>query len=252
MKAIILAAGRGTRLSPLTDTVPKCMVEYNGQTLVRKSLETLNCCGINEISIVGGYKIDVLQDHLLTQKIKYYTNNEFAVTNMVYSLFCAEPELNDDVIISYSDIIYNKSVVLKLIADTSPVSVVVDKKWMDLWKLRMENPLDDAESLKLDNQYNIIELGKKTNNYSDIQGQYIGLIKIRKKVLKKIIDFYHLLDKNRLYDGKDFNNMYMTTFLQRIIDQLLPVKAVLIEGGWLEIDAISDITAYQTHKINIG
>ena len=71
----------------------------------------------------------------------------------------------------------------------------------------MENPLDDAETLKI-YKGNIIEIGKKTNTYKDIEGQYIGLIKISKKILKKIIKFYDNLDRNSLYDGKNFDNMY--------------------------------------------
>jgi choline kinase len=252
MKAIILAAGRGTRLAPLTDTLPKCMVEYNGRTLIKTVLEIFKSCGIDDISIVGGYKMEVLREHLRENKVKYYTNSDFSGTNMVYSLFCAEPELNDDIIISYSDIIFNKSVAQKLMEDKSPVSVVVDKKWMDLWKLRMEDPLLDAESLILDAENNILELGKKTNNYSHIQGQYIGLIKIRQEAWTKIHSFYNMLDKSALYDGKDFNNMFMTTFLQNIIDRLMSVKAVFIEGGWIEIDSLNDLEAYKKHEVKIG
>lgn len=252
MKAIILAAGRGTRLAPLTDAVPKCMVEYNGCTIVNTILDAVNSCGIQDVSIVGGYKIGILKKHLAERKVKFYMNDEFAVTNMVHSLFCASAEMDDDVIISYSDIIYSKSVLERLIAETSPVSVVIDKKWMDLWKIRMENPLDDAESLKLDAENNILELGSKTNDYSDIQGQYIGLIKIRKEAWKKIINFYSTLDRSALYDGKDFDNMYMTTFLQKIINELMPAKAVIIEGGWIEIDSIKDLESYTKNNVIIS
>lgn len=251
MKAIILAAGRGTRLAPITDTIPKCMVEYNGKSLIRTIINVLNNSGINDISIVGGYKFDVLKAHLEGKGIRYYENTEYAKTNMVHSLFCAKPEMTDDVIISYSDIVYTERVVRELMNESSPISVVTDRKWIDLWKLRMDNPLDDAESLKLDGQNNVIELGKKTTNYSDISGQYIGLIKIRKGAWRKVIDFYSSLDPKSLYDGKDLNNMFMTSFLQNIIDQVMPVKAVMIDGGWLEIDSLSDLNAYVQHNLKI-
>lgn len=251
MKAIILAAGRGSRLAPITDTIPKCMVEYNGRSLISTIIDVFNSAGISDISIVGGYKIDVLKVHLEGRGIRYYENKEYAKTNMVYSLFCAVPEMIDDVIISYSDIIYSKEVIRKLINESSPIAVVTDKGWIDLWKLRMDNPLDDAESLKLDSQINIIELGRKTTNYSDISGQYIGLIKIRKDAWRKVIDFYSSLDPKSLYDGKDLNNMFMTSFLQNIIEQVMPVKAVMIDGGWLEIDSLSDLKAYEQHNLKI-
>jgi choline kinase len=104
----------------------------------------------------------------------------------------------------------------------------------------MENPLEDAETLKIkDNK--IIELGKKPNSYEEIEGQYIGLIKISKKILPTIINFYKSLDKTKLYDGKDFNNIYMTSFIQLIIDKLIDVNPIFINGGWVEIDSVEDL-----------
>ena len=105
----------------------------------------------------------------------------------------------------------------------------------------MSNPLSDAETLKLNENNEIIELGKKPNSYDEIEAQYIGLIKIKKEVLFKVKDFYYSLDKTAFYDGKDFENMYMTTFIQLIIEELMPVKAVRIDGGWVEIDSLSDL-----------
>ena len=105
----------------------------------------------------------------------------------------------------------------------------------------MENPLDDAETMKLDENKNIIELGKSPASYADIEGQYIGLIKISAKAIAQVVAFYNSLDKTKLYDGKDFNDMYMTSFLQMIIDNLMPVRAELINGGWIEIDCEDDM-----------
>lgn len=244
MKAIILAAGRGTRLAPLTDTVPKCMVKYRDKTLIRYILDAYSNCNISNITIVGGYKMEVLKRHLADEQINFCFNKEFATTNMVYSLFCAASEFNDDLIISYSDIIYGKRTLETLMADNSPIAVVVDKKWKELWMIRMEYPLDDVESLKLGPGNNIIELGKKPRSEKEIQGQYIGLLKIKKEALNSVRDFYNLLDKKAIYDGKDFNNMFMTTFVQSIINKLMPVKAVPIEGGWLEIDSLTDLERY--------
>ena len=88
---------------------------------------------------------------------------------MLYSLFCAENFLDDDVIISYSDIIYNYEILNKLIDSKSGIGVVIDKNWKELWSLRMDNPLEDAESLKVaDNK--ITEIGFKSNDIREIQG----------------------------------------------------------------------------------
>ena len=94
----------------------------------------------------------------------------------------------------------------------------------------------------------IIELGKKPKNYEEIQGQYIGLIKISKNIVKKVIKFYEKLPKDKMYDNKDFNNMYMTSFIQLIIDNLNDVYPVYIDGGWLEIDTIEDRNMYESKE----
>ena len=114
------------------------------------------------------------------EKLNYYelTSLSYSKTNMVYTLFCAESEMDDDLIISYSDIIYNKEVLKQLIRNKHDIVVTVDKDWFELWKIRMDDPLIDAETMKLDSDKNIIELGKRANNYNEINGQYIGLIKL--------------------------------------------------------------------------
>lgn len=242
MKAIILAAGQGTRLRPLTDVKPKCMVEYQGKAIIDSILEAMDTCKISDIAIVDGYKKEVLETYLSSKNVTFFTNPAYTTTNMVSTLFCAKTFMDDDVIISYADIVYDAKVLEELSASQGALSVVVDRRWRELWAQRMENPLEDAETLKIKDGY-IVELGKKPQSYEEIQGQYIGLIKISKSAITKVISFYESLDKNVLYDGKDFDNMYMTSFIQLIIDQLMNIEPVFIDGGWVEVDCISDLSA---------
>lgn len=238
MKSFILAAGQGTRLRPLTDEKPKCMVSYKGKAIIDYIIDSMRSCGIEDINIVKGYRADQLHRPGTTS----YINEEFASTNMVYTLFCAEKALTGDVVISYGDIIFRDEVLLKLINSPYPISVTVDRNWRELWEKRMEDPLKDAETMKINKEGLITELGKSPKSYEDVQAQYMGLIKISGSALPAVIDFYHSLDKSRCYDSKDFNNMYMTSFLQLIIDRLMPIKAVEVEGGWLEVDSPDDLS----------
>jgi choline kinase len=161
---------------------------------------------------------------------------------MVSTLFCAKELFDgkDDILISYGDIVFNDNVFQTIQKADDKINIVVDKEWRRYWEARMENPLRDAETLKIDNGY-IKELGKKSNSYNDIEGQYIGLIKIRKDVAIKVKEFYEKLDKNKLYDGKDYENIYMTSFLQIISDNILPLTPVYIKNGWIEVDEPSDL-----------
>ncbi|MEZ4752928.1 MAG: phosphocholine cytidylyltransferase family protein [Bdellovibrionota bacterium] len=237
MKAIIVAAGQGTRLRPLTDDRPKCMVKYKGKEIIDHILETISACGIDDVTIIKGYRADVLNK----QNTKTYINENFDSTNMLSTLFCAEEEMEGDVIVSYADIVYTPEILQALIDSPHDFSVVVDTKWQELWESRMEDPLKDAETMKISSEGTIVELGKKPTSLDDIQGQYIGLFKISANAIGKVKNFYYSLDRAGTYDGKDFDNMYMTSFIQLIIDQLMSVHPVFIDGGWIEIDAPSDL-----------
>ena len=239
MNVIILAAGRGTRLRPLTNDKPKCMVELLNKPLIKHQIDVLNDEGIENIYVATGY----LESKIYFPQIKgKFFNADFQNTNMVVSLFSAvEIMEGDDLLITYGDIVYNKSVIDNVLDDDSKISVVIDKQWRKYWEARMDNPINDVETLIINEQNEIIDIGKKPKSLDEIQGQYIGMIKIRKDFVKSFIDYYSRLDRNILYEGKDFNNMYMTSFLQKITDELTPLKPIFINNGWIEVDEPSDL-----------
>lgn len=242
-RALILAAGQGTRLRPLTDDKPKCLVPLNGKPLLERQVDTLKKCGVNDIHIAAGYRADQIEKLGFTVSINAY----FATTNMVESLFSALAFMQQpgDLIIAYGDIVYEPKNLQKLLTNDDEISLMIDLKWRDLWSLRLDNPLDDAETLVMNDAGYVIELGKKTDSYERIQGQYTGLIKVRADKIAELIAFYQALDRTKIYDGKDFNNMYMTSFLQLLIDTGWRAKSVAVNNGWLEIDSVEDLTLYE-------
>ena len=167
MKVIILAAGEGKRLRPYTQDRPKCMVEIEGVTLIDRQIEVLKSVGLNDILIIGGYKADMLRRTDTKLKI----NPRYQETNMVWTLFCAEEELSGDIVISYGDIVYSKEILQKLISSDSDISITIDKDWENYWSARNENPLDDAETLKLSDDGLVSEIGKKPQSINEIDGQ---------------------------------------------------------------------------------
>lgn len=249
MKVIILAAGSGNRLKPYTNDKPKCMVELLGKPILQYQVETLNALGLDDILVVGGYHIEKIKGF----KFKIIKNEQYDCTNMVSSLFCAEDFINqnEDLIISYSDIIFEKEVLENLLKSNAPIAISVDKNWSNLWQTRMENPLDDAETLKIKDEIYVRELGKKPKKYQEIEGQYMGLIKIRSDFISEFCNTWHSLDKKDTYDGQDFKNMYMTSFLQVFINRGIKVEAAFTNGGWLEIDTKDDLELYHSlHENN--
>ena len=140
----------------------------------------------------------------------------------------------------------------KLLESKDDCSVVVDKNWEDLWKIRFDNPLDDAESLMVDKKNYLTSIGQKTIQQKEIQGQYIGLMKFQNDGLELIKNKYDEAKtiskngKNILNPNLDFEKSYMTDFLQYLIRNNVKLKAINIKNGWLELDSISDYKIYQS------
>ncbi len=247
MRAIILAAGQGTRLRPYTNDRPKCMVELLGKPLLHRQLEVLRAGGVDKVALVGGYCASGLQ----ADDIEVVLNPRYAQTNMVSTLFCAEALMSEgeDLLIAYGDIVYEPRVLEAVLRSDAQLSVAVDRQWRRFWEIRMENPLADAETLKLDAHACIVELGKKPSDYSEIQGQYMGLFKVRGDQVAAFRAAWHALDRSALYDGKDVDNMYMTSFIQHLIDGGWEAKAAFTDNGWLEVDTVEDLDQYhQMHE----
>ncbi|MCG5549559.1 NTP transferase domain-containing protein [Halorhodospira halochloris] len=239
MRAIILAAGQGTRLRPLTDDRPKCMVELEGKPLLEQQLEVLRGAGIEDIHVVGGYRADWLQRPDITLHI----NERFDQTNMVATLFTAESIMagGEDLIIAYGDIVYEPRVFKALLACNAPVCLTVDRAWRRYWEARMDDPLSDAETLKLTDGNLVTDLGKEPSSYEEIQGQYMGLVKVRADHVSQLPAVWRAMDRDATYDGKDYDNMYMTSFLQHLIDSGWETRAAFVDNGWLEVDSREDL-----------
>ena len=262
MKVIILAAGQGTRLRPMTDNKPKCMVELNGKALIDWQIETLKKCGVREkdIYIVTGYKEEVLHSYFKSHAMNFITNKDYMTTNMVCSLMCARKVLENesDVIVAYGDIIYSIEVLKALLSSDNDVSIVIDEGWYKYWEQRCTNPLDDAETLRVDKNGNLLEIGQKTEKLSDIQAQYIGLMRFRNTGLKNMLQVSDEANR-RTSEGETlwrtsrvYSNMYMTDLLQGMIEEGYQLKGVQINRGWFEIDCQTDLQVAEKEMSTLG
>lgn len=234
MKAIILAAGRGSRLREHTDERPKCLTELGGRALIEWQLAALRAAGVEEITIVTGYRHQMLEFPGVGKAI----NPRWAETNMVESLFCAEAEFGDDLIVSYSDILYEPRHLRALLAVDHEIAVTVDRAWREYWEFRFEDPLSDAESLRLDDQGCIIDIGDKVDDIDKIEAQYMGLMRFRGAGLDALRAARRsMIENDRPWKAKrDVDNAYMTDLLMEMILRGERLHAVEISGGWLEID----------------
>lgn len=256
MKIIILAAGQGTRLRPLTADKPKCMVEVNGKSIIERQLDTMRACGVKyeDITIVCGYCSDVLKKKFEDTRISFIVNEQFETTNMVCSLMCARElmESEEDIIISYGDIIYGKLVFERILEAKDDISVIVDDGWYEYWSERCENPLNDAETLMFDQDDYLMEIGQKTTELAKVQSQYIGLMRFKGAGLQAMLSLSAEAER-RSNNGealwrttRNYAKMYMTDLLQGLIDVGYRLRAVHIQRGWFEIDDLEDLKVVES------
>lgn len=235
-RAVILAAGRGTRLGSLTAEIPKVLIELDRQTLLAHQRRSLAAAGITDVHLVLGHGAEAVKRHPDAQGLTFWHNPDYETTNMVASLLCAGDLLDgtSDLIIAYGDIVYEPRLVHSLLALDASIGVVVDTAWRAYWEARMPDPLADAETLRMDHTGRILELGNRPTNYSDIEGQYTGLFRIAASYAP-----IFRAGAERLVSSDP--NSFMTTLLQGTIDDGSAVQATEVTNGWLEIDSPEDL-----------
>ena len=240
MKAIILAAGQGSRLGKICQDKPKCLMTIEDNTLLEIQINTLHACGIEDISVVRGYQGDKID----VPGLKYYENPDYADTNILHSVFCAHEELNGEVLIVYSDILYEQQVVKRLMESSQDIRVGVMVNWQESVRQRDKVALEELEMAYFDSENFIREIGKHLTKEYETQGQFIGMVKCSQlgtEVLKKNYDRV-----KKHYSGKSFwhadvfEKALLTDLFQEMTDLGVPLNCVIIERGWMEIDTPED------------
>ena len=230
MKVIILAAGKGTRLGKLNNSRPKCLLEINGNSLIERNIYFFKKANLKPVIVTGFEK-----EKLNFLNVSTVFNPEFDKTNMLWSLYKAKEHMHEDFLVCYSDILVNYNQIIQLKKFKNGVGLLIDKDWLEYWKLRFTNPLEDAESLRLSRNGYITSIGKKENSLKNIQGQYIGFFKVsgieRLNFLKKLVTYCE--NKNTVHLAQ---KAYLTDFFQLYINNKFKVKALITKGGWIEID----------------
>jgi len=235
VRGIILAAGRGSRMKGLTAAQPKCMIEFRGKPLLAWQIEALRAAGIREIAAVRGYRGEMLEQFDLA----FFENPRWAETNMVRSLAQAASWLTQDTcIVSYADIFYPPLAVSELMKASADIAMTYDPNWKALWTARFGDPLTDAETLQLDAQSFVTDIGRKPSSLDEIEGQYMGLLRFTPAGWRATAEYLDSLP-NATADKLD-----MTSLLRGLIAKGVAVQGVPTAVEWGEVDKESDLRVY--------
>ena len=239
-KALIIAAGLGSRLKKHTENLPKCMLDFGGKTLLQRQLDSYKKNGIKDISLIRGYK----KEKINYKGIKYFENNDYKNNNILNSIFYAEKVINGNIIISYSDILFDSSVVERTLNSDHDISVVVDIDWRGYYVGRKDHPISEAENVIFNSNNEVEKIGKINTGNEEVHGEFIGMIKLSNRGTEIFKEHFHRLKKiywNKPFQrAKVFQKAYLTDFIQELVDIGVKVHCVIIESGWKEIDTVED------------
>jgi len=233
--AIILAAGRGSRMGATTAMAPKCLTMLGGKALLAWQLAALRSAGIQSIIVVGGYRKDMLK----SEAYQLLDNPNWANTNMVASLRCASTLLRAaPCLVSYADILYHPDRVKALAVADADIAISYDTDWEPLWRARFDNPLADAETFRQKDGW-LVTIGERAERVSDIEGQYTGLLKFTPTGWTQVEQLVSSLSPE-VQAGID-----MTNLLRGLLGRGVKIRCLPSAGAWCEVDDVADLRLYQ-------
>jgi choline kinase len=252
-KVIIVAAGRGRRLGPETEDIPKCMVRVAGQPILHWQLRAFAAAGLSDIVVVRGYLGDRI--HAGGATLDFVDNPDWAENNILASLLCAADRLPGGFFFSYCDIVYTPDVVARLAAraratNTAPVSLIVDRRWADAYQGRTLHPVSEAELTRTDEQGRVLRVGKGAVARDKAVGEFIGLAYFSAAGAAALRSVW---DQALAAGGLEapfglaptLRQAYLTDALNALADQGVQLDPVFIDGQWREIDTPQDLAAAQ-------
>lgn len=250
VRAVIIAAGSGKSLLPLTENRPKCLLEIKGRTILERQLETLRACGIHDVVVVRGYRKETLN----LPGLRYYDNDRYDETGELYSLFTAEPELQGRLLFLYSDILFDQAVLEKLLRSKADVAVVVDRSWPDYRHrmLPLSKPMDlvvtrnRAEPrhrfLPSEDDDTVVRVGQWVPP-EEAAGEFIGMALFSERGSHRLRETWARLraaDVAAFHEADSLERASFTDLLQELVDRSEPVSCVNVYKGWLEVDTFED------------
>lgn len=249
-RAILIAAGRGQRLGPNTEDIPKCMVQVGARPILGWVWDAFRAAGIDELVVIRGYRGDVLEPFArsLATHVHFVDNTGWRDNNVLLSLACARAYLDRPCLVSYSDIIFTPAVAQAAVASPAEIALVIDREFRAVYQGRTAHPLDEAEVSDLMPDGSVARVGKRALPPSEAIGEFIGLAKLGARGVMAVARALDALARH--YDGRDdepfqrarsYRNAYLTDLWQDLIDRGIQLDPVLIDGGWREIDTLQDL-----------
>ena len=255
MRGLIIAAGRGSRLGHLTDTSPKCLLKVGGISIVERIINEMSDVGVKKFALVRGY----LGHKFELRNIQYFENFQYSQNNILHSMMCAKEFLidslmqNENLIISYSDIVFESVLMKKIVESKGSISLLCDPDWEVKYSGRTQHPKTEAEIVIVNNENLVVEIGKlfAEKKISSLNStleliEFTGLILLKPDGISLVLDAFKeiaaLVQPDEPFGRSNtFQNAYLSDLFQFLVDSGRRVEVTRFIGTWFEIDTEQDL-----------
>ena len=239
MKAIILAAGAGSRLDNITKNKPKPLVNIGKKSLLEHQITKLQKNGINDITvIIGPYP-----EKYNFKDIEYVIDKNYNEHDQFGSLLLSKSLMTEEIIILFADIIFQENILQQILNSKNDISISLDLEWKESYKQRTNNDMSNADVSVITNNQ-ILNIGRNSEfPKSPVTAEFLGIIKISNSFIK---DFKNNIEsfENRIQKPQNhlsIKNSKVIDFLSFLLSNGIKINPLFISGKWAEIDTEQDL-----------
>ena len=241
MKAIVIAAGEGSRMGKLTKNIPKPLVLVNGKSIVERQLSILKQNGILDIIIITGPH----HEKFNIKNVVYVNDLDYKKHDTLSSLMIARDYVNDEIIITYADQIFDEKIMESINNFSGDIGIAVDLDWEKNYVNRDQHPKSEAENVLI-NGNEILEIRKNISECKKNEkiGECLGLMKLSRKGSKIFLDKYSELEishQGKFHNASSLEKALISDMIQELIDSEINVEPIYVSGKWCEIDTPQDL-----------
>lgn len=246
MRAIIIGAGRGSRLMPTTANQPKCFARVQDRRILDWSIQAFADNGIEDICFIGGYQIDKVREDY--PHFTFRHNEDWENNNILLSLMHAEDLMDGPFICCYSDILFTSNLIAGLLASEKDITLAVDVGWEERYQHRTQHPPDDAEKLSVSN--GAVTRVHRGMDPTHAHGEYTGIAKFSTAGATQLKEHFNRCREQ--YTGKPFREAkvfekaYKILLFQEMLEAGVAMHHTDTAGEYIEIDTQEDFDLAQT------
>ena len=242
VKAIIIGAGRGSRLAHLTNEVPKTMVHVLGRTMLDQILEALAFAGFarTDIVFIAGYRSDVVKR--AHPDLTYVENADWESNNILLSLLKARHLFADGFVSTYADIVYEPEIARAVRQGADDICLGCDTRWRRRYTKRSQHPETDAEKLVFENE-RVTKLSRRIPS-AEASGEFIGVMKLSPAGVGRFLAAFDEAEAafagKTFREGRSFEKAYLIDLLAFMLERGETMGHADTAGGYMEIDTLED------------